>query len=128
MTAGKADEQTAATGSEAWPDATVVVRGGSRDVVHLGNVMARDGSWSVVGEPSMTFDGLCRSIRHGTVRQTTLRRIRVAGGQLTPSPTPDGPPHHCAVAGLTAVIFDAILGPEERNPIAPQQRWRGTGR
>jgi len=128
MTAGKTDEQTAAMGSDAWPDATVVVRGGSRDVVHLGHVGTRDGAWSVVSQPGMTFDHLCRGVRHGTARRTTLGQIREAGGQLTPSPTPDTPPYHCDVTGLTVATFDAILGPEERNPIAPQHRWRGTGR
>jgi hypothetical protein len=113
------------TDPHAWPDATAVVRGGRRDVVHLANVMTRDGSWSVVSEPGLSFDVLCASVRHGTVRQTTLGQVREAGGFLVRSPGSGAPPYHCDLVGLTVPDFDAILGPERRNPIPASGRWRG---
>lgn len=121
----KIDAPSSSTDSDTWPDATLVVRGGRRDVIHLGNVMTRDGSWSVVAEPGLSFGVLCASVRHGTVRQTTLGRVRDAGGSLIPSRDSAAPPYHCDLVGLTAAGFDAILSPEERNPIPAPERWRG---
>ncbi len=108
-----------------WPLGTIVVRGGLRDVVHLAKVMTRDGSWSVVAHPGATFEMLCASIRHGTIRRTTVGRTRAAGGWLTPSDTLDGPPFHCELGDLTPATFDAILGPEEPKPVPKSSRWRG---
>jgi hypothetical protein len=87
--------------------------------------MTRDGSWSVVSEPGLSFRVLCANVRHGKVRRTTLGRVRAAGGSLTPSREPGAPPYHCDLAGLTAAGFEAILGPEEQNPIPARERWRG---
>jgi hypothetical protein len=111
--------------SDSWPDATLVIRGGRRDAIHLANVMTRDGSWSVVSEPGLSFGALCASVRHGTVRRTTLGQVREAGGSLTPSRAAGAPPHHCDLVGLTAAGLEAILGPEEQNPIPARERWRG---
>ena len=119
------EAQSTSTASDAWPDATIVVRGGRRDVIHLANVMTRDRSWSVVSEPGLSFGVLCASVRHGTVRQTTLGQVREAGGSLMPSHSSGPPPYHCDLADLTAAAFDAILSPEERNPIPAPERWRG---
>ena len=79
--------------------------------------MTRDGTWSVVSEPGLSFRVLCASVRHGTVRRTTLGQVREAGGSLMPSHGSGAPSHHCDLVGLTAAAFDAILSPEERNPI-----------
>ena len=121
----KTEVQSGSTDSDTWPDATLVVRGGRRDVIHLGNVMTRDGSWSVVSEPGLSFGVLCASVRHGTVRQTTLGQVRDAGGSLIPSYGSGAPPYHSDLVGLTAAGFDASLSPEERNPIPAPERWRG---
>ena len=90
--------------------------------------MTRDGVWSVMSEPGLSFEVLCASVRHGTVRHTTLGQIREAGGSLTRSSGLGAPPCHCDLSGLTAAGFDAILGPEERNPIPAPERWRGLSR
>lgn len=111
-----------------WPDATIVVRGGTRDVEHLANVMTRDGSWSVVSEPNTPFEVLARSVRNGTVRRTSVRRVLAAGGRLVPTRGPDAPPFHCDLSGLTAGAFDAILGAAEPNPVPAKDRWRGNNR
>ena len=58
---------------------------------------------------------LCRSIRNGTVRRTTVGCIRAVGGWLVQTSTPGGPPFHCDLGGLTPAAFDAILGPEGAN-------------
>jgi hypothetical protein len=121
----KTEDRPGSTDPDTWPDATIVVRGGRRDVIHLANVMTRDGAWSVVSEPGLSFGVLCSSVRHGTVRQTTLGQVREAGGSLTPSHGSGAPPYHCDLAGLTAVGFDAILSPEVRNPFPASERWRG---
>jgi len=75
--------------SRTWPVGTIVVRGGIRDVVHLARVMTRDGSWSVASRPATSFEALCASVRHGTVRRTTVGRIRAGGGSLLSTPDPD---------------------------------------
>ena len=121
----KTDAPFGSTASDSWPDATIVVRGGRRDVIHLANVMTRDGAWSVVSEPGLSFRVLCASVRHGTVRRTTLGQVREAGGSLMPSHGSGAPSYHCNLAGLTATAFDAILSPEARNPIPAPERWRG---
>jgi len=51
--------------------------------------------------------------------------VRDAGGTLKPSRGSGAPPYHCDLVGLTAAAFDAILSPEERNPIPAPERWRG---
>lgn len=109
------------------PDATVVIRGGERNVEHLANVMTQDGSWSVISEPGISFEVLSAGIRNGKVRRTTLKRVLAAGGTLVPTRN-DGPPYHCDLSGLTAAVFDAILGPEEDNPVPKASRWRGNDR
>ena len=119
------EDEPGSTDPDRWSDATIVVRGGRRDVGHLANVMTRDGSWSVVAEPGLSFRALCASVRHGTVRQTTLGQVREAGGSLIGSHGFGAPPYHCDLVGLTAVGFEAILSPEERNPIPAPERWRG---
>lgn len=125
MRRDKTEDHSASTDSDAWPDTTIVVRGGRRDVVHLAGVMTRDGAWSVMSEPGLSFEVLCASVRHGTVRQTTLGQVRDAGGSLTRSSDLGAPPYHCDLSGLTVAGFDAILSPEERNPIPAPERWRG---
>lgn len=121
----KTESQDGSTNSDAWPDATLVVRGGRRDLTHLANVMTLDGSWSVVAEPGLSLGVLCASVRHGTVRQTTLGQVRATGGSLRKSRGSGAPPYHCDLVGLTAGVFDAILRPEERNPVPVSERWRG---
>lgn len=117
--------ESGTTDSNVWPESTIVVRGGRGDVIHLANVMTRDGSWSVVSEPGLPFGVLCASVRHGTVRHTTLGQVREAGGALVPSRGSNSPPYHCDLVGLTPGVFDAILSPEERNPVPASERWRG---
>ena len=119
------EAESRSTASDAWPASTLVIRGGRRDAIHLANVMTRDGAWSVVSEPGLSFRVLCASVRHGTVRRTTLGQVREAGGSLMPSHGSDAPSYHCDLVGLTAAAFDAILSPEERNPIPAPERWRG---
>ncbi len=119
------EDQPGSADPDKWPAATIVVRGGRRDVGHLANVMTRDGSWSVVSEPGLSFRVLCASVRHGTLHETTLGQVREAGGSLVPPYGSGAPPYHCDLVGLTAPAFDAILSPEERNPIPAAERWRG---
>ncbi len=76
-------------------------------------------------EPGSPFGFLCASVRHGTVRHTTLGEVRASGGAVIPSRGSGTPPYHCDLVGLTAAGFDAILSPDERNPIPAQERWRG---
>ena len=111
-----------------WPGATLVVRGGRRDVEHLTRVMARDGTWSVMSQPGVTFEGFAASVRNGIVRRTSVRAVHDAGGTLVPSRTGDAPPYHCDLSGLTAAALDAILEPEEPNPVPASSRWRGNPR
>ncbi len=65
----------------------------------------------------VSFAALCASIRHGTVRQTTLEQVRDAGRVLIPSGRSGSPPYHCDLAGLTVAGLDAILSPEEGNQL-----------
>jgi hypothetical protein len=111
-----------------WPAATIVIRGGTRDLEHLANVATRDGSWSVISAPGIPFGVLARSVRNGTVRRTSVRRVLAAGGRLTPSRGSETPPFHCNLSRLTPAAFDAILGPEEPNPVRATDRWRGNER
>jgi len=77
-----------------WPNATIVIRGGTRNVGHLANVMTRDGSWSVISEPGVAFQVLAASIRNTTLRRTSVQRVLVAGGRLVPTRSDDAPPFH----------------------------------
>jgi hypothetical protein len=82
-----------------WPDATVVVRSGTRDIEHLANVMTRDGSRSVISEPGVPFEVLARSVRNGTVRRTSVRQVLAAGGRLSPTRGFDATPFHRDLSG-----------------------------
>ena len=103
-----------------WPDATVIVRGGTGSIADLRDRLARDGSWSVFAAPGVPLDRLARSVRNSQVRMTTLGILRAAGGSIGPTA---GPPHHCDLWGLTAEQFDAILGRPVPNPILTEARW-----
>lgn len=90
---------------------------------HEADVSSANGP--VVSEPGLSFRVLCASVRHGTVRRTTIGQVREAGGSLMPSHGSDAPSYHCDLVGLTAAAFDAILSREEQNPIPAPERWRG---
>lgn len=109
--------------ADTWPDATIVVRGGTRGGEALQEEFEAEGEFSVQADPEAEFLSLCRCLPWGKVRRTTLLRLRAVGGRLIESHAPDS--YHCDVVGIDGWTFDTVLDPPEDNPVPRAER---TGR
>ncbi len=107
-----------------WPATTLVIRGGEMGADGLRETLRRDGRWSVISEPGVSFTHLAASVRNNRVRSTTLQAVYRLGGKLEVARTRHGPPYHCDLSGLTPEQFDSILGPAEPNPVPRHERWK----
>jgi RHS repeat-associated protein len=65
--------------------------------------------------PGKTAQQLSTSIRHKQIGVTTVGEVRAAGGQVTPSPSPNNP-DHCTLCGITPAKASSLFTPTVPNP------------
>ena len=103
-------------------DDALVVRGGSNTADRFANgsgvTTNADGTLngvSVNSAPDATVSELSQGIPHNQVGVTTVGDVRAAGGDITPSPTPNNP-NHCTMCGVTPQQAEDLFNPTIRNP------------
>lgn len=73
---------------------------------------------SVNSAPGATIEQLTSTIPNKQVGVTTVDKIRAAGGNVIPSPTPNNP-FHCTMCGITPAQAEKLFTPTIRNPSIP---------
>jgi hypothetical protein len=110
----------------------VVVRGGSNTAEQFargsGVTTNADGTLSGVSvnsAPGASVEELSQGLPHSRVGVTTVGDIRAAGGDVTPSPTPNNP-NHCTMCGITPEQAEDLFTPTIPNPNRRPRQNHGT--
>ena len=104
------------------PDNAIVCRGGTctADRFTNGSGVTLDANGklngvSVNSAPGKSLEELTRSIPNGRVGVTTVGKVRAAGGDVIPSPTPNNP-DHCTLCGISPKQAEELFTPTIPNP------------
>jgi RHS repeat-associated protein len=104
------------------PDDALVCRGGQCKAEQFKNgkgvIKNSDGTLSNVSvnsDPRVTLDDLASDVPHKQVGVTTVGEIRLAGGDVIPTPLTNNP-YHADVNGLTAMQLEELFTPTVMNP------------
>ncbi len=110
----------------ALPNEAPVVRGGKNlpESFTRGSGVTTDANGNLQGvsvnsAPGKTVQELSQGIPNGQVGVTTVGAVRDAGGQVTPSPTPNNP-NHCTMWGISAEKASSLMKVQP-NPTKPPQ-------
>ncbi|MFC4160388.1 RHS repeat domain-containing protein [Chitinimonas lacunae] len=107
---------------KALPDDALVCRGGTCTAEKFsgGSGVTLDSHGNLQGVSvnsgvGKTVEDLTVGIPNKQVGVTTVGKVREAGGNVIPSPTPNNP-HHCTLCGITPAKAESLMTPTIRNP------------
>jgi hypothetical protein len=99
----------------ALPNEAIVVRGGENTPANFvnGKGVTVDANGNLQGvsvnsAPGKTVEELSQGLPHGKVGVTKVGEVRNAGGEVTPSPTPNNP-NHCTMCGITPEKASSLM-------------------
>ncbi len=112
----------AATGGGRVADSAVVCRGGTCTAERFskGTGVTTDAKGKLHGvsvNAGETLEEASKGIKNKQVGASTAGDVRAAGGEVTPSPTPNNP-NHCTMSGICADTAEELFTPTVPNPHA----------